>query len=116
MAKGNFSLARGIADFDTNIIIDEEAFMKAASQFDELSGKIDSLRADIDDMLNQLKTGFDTPAGKKFIASCENSLIPPLEEQKIVVTHIAENLRYAKQTYQTIFDDYRKIVQEMSVE
>lgn len=102
--------------FETSMVIEEEAFNTAANEFDELSGKIDSLIKDINEMLNDLKTGFDTPAGHKFINSCESTLLEPLDQQKIVITHISENLKTARTMYQSVFDEYREVVQAMNEE
>ena len=103
-------------DFNTNIVIEEEAFTTAANEFDELSGKIDSLMKDINEMLNDLKTGFDTPAGHKFVKSCESTLLEPLKQQRIVVTHISENLKTAKTMYESVFNEYREVVNAMNTE
>ncbi len=98
------------------MVIDEEAFSKASEEFKELADKINSLSKDINDMLTDIKNGFDTPAGKKFIKACESTLLEPLEQQRIVVTHIAENLEYAKSTYQSVFDNYRDVVGSITQE
>ncbi len=98
---------------NTNIIIDEEVFQKAANDFEELSTYVTDLRKEVLDMLNDLKTGFNTPAGRKFYNSCANRLINPLNQQVIVLKHISENLLTAKNMYQSVFDEYREIVNFM---
>ena len=97
-----------------DILLDEEAFTTAASEFEQLAGKIESLRREIEEMLNGLKTGFDTPAGRKFVQSCESTLLDPLEKQRIVVEHISQNLGTAKSMYQSVFDEYREVAQLMN--
>ncbi|SDA23144.1 hypothetical protein SAMN02910447_02291 [Ruminococcus sp. YE71] len=99
-----------------NIVLDEEEFTKASEDFKELAGKIDSLYKDITDMLTDIKTGFDSPAGKKFVNSCENALLEPLERQKTVVTHIADNLTSARNSYRSVFEEYREAAKSMSPE
>ena len=96
--------------FKKSIVLDEEAFATAADEFDELAGKIDSLYNDIEEMLSILENGFDTPAGHKFINACEKTLLEPLEKQRKVVEHVSENLRDARTMYQSVFDDYRDLV------
>ena len=49
---------------NTLILIDEEALNTAANRFRELTAEVKALQKDIEDMLNDSKTGFDTPAGK----------------------------------------------------
>ncbi|MCR5121847.1 MAG: hypothetical protein K6B74_05440 [Ruminococcus sp.] len=93
-----------------SIVLDEEAFAKASSDFEDLSQKINSLRKDIESMLDDLQRGFDSPAGRKFMDSCRNNLIKPMEEQKIVVDHISETLRKCTDAYRSVFDEYREVV------
>jgi uncharacterized protein YukE len=93
-----------------SIVLDEEAFTKASNDFDDLSQKINSLRKDIESMLDDLQRGFDTPAGRKFMDSCRNNLLKPMEEQKIVVDHISETLRKCTDAYRSVFEEYRDLV------
>jgi len=110
----NLSSLTAINDLKKSIVIDEEALNKAGQDFLELCGKIDALLMDVTNMLEALKSGFDTPAGRTFMKSCENCLLEPIQQQKIVVTHIAENLLMAKNMYQSVFTDYRDVVYTLS--
>ena len=92
------------------MVIDEDDFETASKEFDELAISISELRSEILDMLEDLRTGFDTPAGRKFYRSCGAGLVLPLYQQAAVVKHISENLRQAKKMYQSVFDEYREIV------
>ena len=65
-------------------------------------------------MLNDFKTGFDTPAGKKFYNSCASGLLTPINQQVIVIEHIADNLMQAKNIYAPVFDGYRDLVRQLS--
>ena len=103
-----------IQKFKKTMVIDEEAFTKASQDFKELAGKINSLQKDINDMLTDIRNGFDTTAGRKFINACESTLLEPLERQKIVVTHIADNLTQAKNSYKSVFDEYREVVNSIN--
>ncbi|MBR6102524.1 MAG: hypothetical protein IKP95_08860 [Ruminococcus sp.] len=105
----DLSAMKAINDLSTDIVIEEEAFSKAANDFMELCNMIDGLLNDVREMLNTLHTGFDTPAGHKFMSLCEDKLLEPIEQQKIVITHIADNLTRAKTMYQSVFDEYREV-------
>ena len=96
----------GLPGIRGDIVLDEEAFNKAASDFEELATQLQSLRDDVDKMLTDLQTGFDTPAGRKFIASCQNNLITPLEQQKLVIEHISSTLNEVKGAYTPVFTEY----------
>lgn len=95
--------------FGEDIILDEEAFDTAISDFAALGVQLQQLRSDIEDMLRVLKAGFDTPAGVKFINSCENNLFKPLDAQKLVIDHIANSLAESKQAYESVFREYESL-------
>ena len=101
----------GVADtaFGMDILLDESAFQKATADFAALGTRLQNLRTKIEEMLNTLKEGFDTPAGTKFINSCKNNLLSPLNDQKLVLDHIAENLAIAKQSYVAVFTEYQQL-------
>ena len=50
--------------FGEDIVLDEAAFTTAISDFAALGDQLQQLKNDIEDMLNILKSGFDTPAGR----------------------------------------------------
>ena len=100
--------------FREDIVLDEEAFDKAVSEFSELSQKLSDLRKQIEEMMNALKTGFDTPAGHKFIRSCEANLYKPMDDQKLVLEHISESLKKSRDAYQSVFQQYTKLQKEIN--
>lgn len=95
--------------FSEDIVLDEEAFDKAIEDFSALSDKLQRLRFEVEDMISTLRTGFDTPAGEKFIKSCEKNLFQPLDAQKVVLEHISSTLRESKQAYETVFREYEEL-------
>ncbi len=97
-----------------DVVIDDGAIVKAASDLDGLSQRLQTLRNDIEGMLNDLKAGFDTPAGRKFINSCENNLLTPLDQQKLVIDHISQNLQSVKTCYSSVFSEYQQLTSTIS--
>lgn len=95
--------------FSKDILLDDDAFEKAAKDFIQLSKDMNSLKKDINRLLTELKQGFDTPAGKKFMESCESGLLKALEDQANVIEHVSNNLQGAKQSYQSVFAEYEKL-------
>lgn len=95
--------------FGKDIVLDEAAFQTAISEFAGLSDQLQQLRNDVEDMLNSLKAGFDTPAGRKFISSCEQHLYKPLDDQKLVLDHISETLLESKQAYDSVFREFEEL-------
>lgn len=100
--------------FGKDILIDEEAFIKASNDLILLSGRLQTLRDDIEAMLDTLKKGFDTPAGAKFYNSCRTNLLKPLDDQKLVIDHISQVLKTSKSKYQSVFDSYRSLNNSIS--
>ena len=94
------------AVFGEDIVIDESAFDTAIADFAGLSEQLLILRNNIESMLNTLKSGFDTPAGVKFINSCEANLFKPLDAQKLVLDHISNTLTESKHAYESVFREY----------
>lgn len=92
--------------FNKDIVLDEEAFSKAINDFEELGNKLQKLQKDIKEMLDSLKAGFDTPAGRKFLSSCETNLNVPLDAQEKVIRHISTTLTESRQAYESVFSEY----------
>ena len=95
--------------FGEDIVLDEEAFVTAISRFSALEGQMKSLQIEIEDMLNILRQGFDTPAGRKLIGSCEERLFEPIKAQALVLAHISTTLQQSKQAYESVFRAYEEL-------
>ena len=89
-----------------NIIIDQEAFEIAAKDFSELAEDVEALKNKVKVMLSDLGEGFDTPAGRKFISSCQDNLLQPMIDLALIVNHVSDNLTTAKGTYASVFKAY----------
>jgi len=95
--------------FSQDIVLDEEAFDRAIEDFAALGEQLKQLRTEIESALDGLKNGFNTPAGVKFINSCEKNLYKPLDAQKLVLDHISSTLSESKQAYSSIFEEYESL-------
>lgn len=95
--------------FPTDILLDDEVFMNASRQFEQLSKDIKNLEENVKKGLDNLQQGFQTPAGKKFVKSCEAYLLKPLKDQTIVIEHVSKNLATAKSKYETVFKEYKQL-------
>ena len=100
--------------FGKDIVLDEDAFQRASDDFLALGTQLEQLRTKIEEMLNTLKTGFNTPAGVKFINSCEANLFEPLDAQKLVIDHISETLLLSKQSYDSVFREYEALQSQIN--
>lgn len=107
--KGVMVIGGADIEFGMDILLDESAFQAATSDLSALSTRLQHLRATIESMLDTLQQGFDTPAGTKFIDSCKNNLLAPLDDQKLVIAHISETLAIARQSYASVFSEYQQL-------
>lgn len=101
------SVTDGIGNVD--IVLDDQAFTKAIEDFEALGRRLQTLRTDVEEMLNILKAGFRTPAGVKFITSCEANIFEPLDDQAKVIQHIKDTLQESKQSYDSVFREYESL-------
>lgn len=97
-----------------DIVIDEEKMEKAATELAKLSEDMSALEKKIDGMLEHLKIGFDTPAGRKFVSSCRKSLLQPMKDQALAINHVSENLKTARSQYQPVFKEYQQLNQSIN--
>lgn len=94
------------ADFTKDIVLDDEAFNNAVTRMEKLATRISDLQTDINNHLDQLRSGFDTPAGKKFFAACGNKLLEPMKNQALIIDHVSQNLKMAKTSYDSVFQEF----------
>lgn len=92
-----------------DITLDQDAFDSAAKKLEQLSKDMNDLKKEIQGLLDNLKTGFNTPAGEKFFKVYGENLIEPMAQQVIVIDHISKNLKEAKQLYDSVFEEYRML-------
>ena len=95
--------------FTKDMVLDQEAFNQAVQRFNELSERMTTLQTKISDDLNNLRTGFDTPAGKKFFDVCGTKLLDPMRDQALIIQHVAENLKMAKTSYDSVFQEFSEV-------
>jgi hypothetical protein len=92
--------------FAKDMVIDDDEFVTASNRLTTLAERIEGLRTDITSCLDDLRAGFDTPAGRKFFAACDNKLLEPMKDQAIVINHVSENLALARSAYSTVFQEF----------
>lgn len=98
-------------DFSRDVIIDDDAFKNAVNEFSQLSGKLENLTNLINNILDELEDGFNTPAGRKFISKYKEVLLKPLKDQRLIIDHVSDNLKSAEQSYSSVFEEYKKLNQ-----
>ncbi len=93
-------------DFKKDIVLDDLEFQRAVKRFDDLSNRINTLQEKVSKSLEDLRSGFDTPAGHKFFDVCGTKLLDPMKDQARVIKHVSDNLKDAKNSYQSVFDEF----------
>lgn|GEM_PF-1043608 len=101
-------------DLKNDIIIDEEAFDKATEELEGIVEDLRALKTDVYEMLQTLKAGFDTPAGRKFYNACFYHIVSPIVAQMMVIEQIVGNLKTAKNGYQSVFEEYKSLIDSMT--
>ena len=113
MAESNPEL-NVLFDLKDDIIIDEGAFDKATEELEGIVEDLRALKTDVYEMLQTLKAGFDTPAGTKFYNACFYHIVSPIVAQMMVIEQIVGNLKTAKTGYQSVFEEYKSLIDSMS--
>ena len=93
-----------------DIILDEAAFRKASAKLKDASDGLAQLVTDMEDSVTELERGFDTPAGRSFARLYRERVIRQTSEQGDTLRQISEDLELAKNSYQSVFDEYRKLL------
>ena len=92
--------------FTKTIVLDQDKFQKASNDFATLSRQMEQLQQDISSMLSELSKGFDTPAGRRFMNSCQKNLLDQLKDQADVIRHVSDNLKTARSEYESVFTEF----------
>jgi arginine deiminase len=92
-----------------NIVLDQNHFESAATEFQNLSEDLTRLENRIRELLDELMEGFATPAGARFFQAVNNRLLDPIHDQAIVLEHVSQNLHRARSSYQSVFDQYQAL-------
>ena len=92
--------------FTKTIVLDQDKFQKASDDFAELSRQMEQLQQDISSLLAELNRGFDTPAGRRFMDSCQKNLLDQLKNQADVIKHVSDNLKTARSEYESVFTEF----------
>lgn len=92
-----------------NILLDSDKFKSAADQLAALSDEMSKLRQSISLLVDELEKGFSTPAGRKFIKSCRDGLLQPMDDQAVVIKHVSDNLNMARSKYESVFTEFQTL-------
>lgn len=91
------------------ILLDDAKLSEAAIKMTQIASDMTDLKKQIQGLLENMKSGYNTPAGRKFQEVCSTGLLQLFDDQIAVINHVAENLNTAKNEYQSVFDEYRAL-------
>lgn len=91
------------------ILLDDVKLTEAAKEMTDIASDLTKLKNQIQELLNNMKSGYDTPAGRKFQEVCSEGLLKLFDDQIAVINHVAENLNTAQTQYQSVFEEYRTL-------
>ncbi|MBR3267959.1 MAG: hypothetical protein IKI58_04425 [Oscillospiraceae bacterium] len=112
MAKNE--LISAVNSLNYNIVLDEEVLKKASQDMDQLFKDIKALLHETLDVFNDFAIkGMNTPTGWKINNLFLHSIYEPYANLYYVAEHVSENLRLACSHFQPVFQEYKKLVDEL---
>lgn len=97
-----------------DIVLDEESFETASKDLAALSTRLEDFQTKMNGLLDDLQKGIDTPAGRKFIATCKGQLTKPINSQAKVINQVSTNLKMAQTSYETVFESFKSINEQIN--
>lgn len=92
--------------FERDIQISEEALESAYQSLQTAAQECNALALDIRNALENLQSGWRTPAGQRFAASAQGC-IAYLQDSAAALSYIGRNLHSAKSAYESVFEEYK---------
>lgn len=86
-----------------DLYLDQDAFIQAEKILEEKSAELEMLLSSIAASFEQLRSDWDSDAGKKFFERFESDLIKNLKDHAKVFAHMSKNLSIASQKYEEVF-------------
>ena len=86
-----------------DLYIDQDALKKASSDMAVKCQELKDLRKNIEMSFQQLKTDWDTGAGKAFFERFERDVLGNLDKYSDVFEHISANLSASSEKYDEVF-------------
>ena len=112
MAKNE--LISAVNSLNYNIVLDEEALKKASEDMKALFKEIHDLLFQTLDVFNDLYfKGMCTPTGDKINNLFLHSVYEPFANLSFVAEHVSDNLSLAVAHFQPVFQEYKKLVDEL---
>lgn len=94
--------------FDRDIQVSEEALESACQMLQTAAQDCNALSLAICDALENLQSGWRTPAGQRFSASAQGCTVY-LQDSAAALNYISQNLHSAKTAYEPVFEKYKAL-------
>jgi len=89
--------------------IDSDALKKAKNDYMEYASQMKELKSKLEKAVDNLKTGWNTEAGKEFFKKYEDDWLNNLEDYIKVIEHMSDNMSIADNIYLTVFEEAKKV-------
>lgn len=86
-----------------DLLLNQDVFCQAGRELDKKREELDMLRCNIQKSFEQLKSDWDSDAGKQFFSRFENDLLSNLDKHVKVFEHMSQNLTTTSQKYEEVF-------------
>lgn len=91
------------------LIISEEAMNKAQENYLECATRMDSLKTKLQAAVEDIRSGWDSDAGKAFFEKFDDEWCKHLTDYTAVIKHMSENMEDSIRKYHPLFEDADKI-------
>jgi len=92
-----------------DILLDQNELDRASREMESLSSDVVNFKNTIEGLLDNLLIGFNTPAGRQFVATSREGVLNQLEQQAASIEHVANNLTEARDMYQSVFEEFASL-------
>ena len=89
--------------FGNDLVLDDEAFLQASKELAAKCEELGRLHTNLVCTFEQLRTDWDTDAGKIFFQRFDDDLLKNLDKYTLVFEHMSKNLSTALQKYEEVF-------------
>lgn len=90
-------------------MIDEEALSSAKTQYATEAKDMQDLKDRLKQAVEDLKTGWDTDAGKAFIKKFEDNLYKNMQLYADTIQHMSDNMGIATSKYDAVFREAEQL-------
>lgn len=83
--------------------INEEVFLSTKATYSDLAQRMATLRTNLTNAVDEIRSGWDTAAGDEFFQKYDNEWLANIDNYIAVIGHMSENMQIANQKYGEVY-------------